>query len=157
MMKNIFLLLLFLFNINCKTEISNQINPPEEVVNLFENYTKLWSEGNLELIANNIYDQPMSIYSKDSILYLKSNEDIKSFLSKTFKNLESNNYGFSTINKWESYREDKNYIIIEMNYTRFLKDSSIMGERFRKASYILRKTDGGLKINSMIPHTILEQ
>ena len=70
-MKNIFLLLLFLFNINCKTEISNKINPPEEVVNLFENYTKLWSDGNLELIANNIYDQPMSIYSKDSILYLK--------------------------------------------------------------------------------------
>lgn len=157
MMKNIFLLLLLLFNINCKTEISNQINPPEEVVNLFENYTKLWSDGNLELIANNIYDQPMSIYSKDSILYLKSNEDVKSFLSKTFKNLEDNNYGFSTINKWESYREDKNYVIIEMNYTRFLKDSSIMGERFRKATYILRKTDRGLKINSMIPHTILEQ
>ena len=99
MMKNIFLLLLLLFNINCKTEISNQINPPEEVVNLFENYTKLWSDGNLELISNNIYDQPMSIYSKDSILYLKSNEDVKSFLSKTFKNLEDNNYGFSTINK----------------------------------------------------------
>ena len=126
-MKNIFLLLLFLFNINCKTEISNKINPPEEVVNLFENYTKLWSDGNLELISNNIYDKPMSIYSKDSILYLMSNEDIKSFLSKTFKTLESNNYGFSTINRWESYREDKNYIIIEMNYTRFLKDSSIMG------------------------------
>ena len=99
----------------------------------------------------------MFIYSKDSILYLMSNEDIKSFLSKTFKTLESNNYGFSTINRWESYREDKNYIIIEMNYTRFLKDSSIMGERFRKATYILRKIDGGLKINSMIPHTILEQ
>ena len=105
MMKNIFLLLLFLFNINCKTEISNQINPPEEVVNLFENYTKLWSDGNLELISNNIYDQPMFIYSNDSILYLKSNEDVKSFLSKTFKTLESNNYGFSTINRWESYRE----------------------------------------------------
>jgi len=105
MMKNIFLLLLFLFNINCKTEISNKINPPEEVVNLFENYTKLWSDGNLELISNNIYDQPMFIYSNDSILYLKSNEDVKSFLSKTFKTLESNNYGFSTINRWESYRE----------------------------------------------------
>ena len=157
MMKNIFLLLLFLFNINCKTEISNKINPPEEVVNLFENYTKLWSDGNLELISNNIYDQPMFIYSNDSILYLKSNEDVKSFLAKTFKTLESNNYGFSTINKWESYREDKNYVIIEMNYTRFLKDSSIMGERFRKATYILRKIYGGLKINSMIPHTILEQ
>jgi len=104
-MKNIFLLLLFLFNINCKTEISNKINPPEEVVNLFENYTKLWSDGNLELISNNIYDQPMFIYSNDSILYLKSNEDVKSFLSKTFKTLESNNYGFSTINRWESYRE----------------------------------------------------
>ena len=156
-MKNIFLLLLFIFNINCKTEISNIINPPEEVVNLFENYTKLWSDGNLELISNNIYDQPMFIYSNDSILYLKSNEDVKSFLAKTFKTLESNNYGFSTINRWESYREDKNYIIIEMNYTRFLKDSSIMGERFRKSSYILRKTDEGLKINSMIPHTILEQ
>lgn len=80
------------------------------------NYTKLWSDGNLELISNNIYDQPISIYSKDSILYLKSNEDVKSFLAKTFKNLEDNNYGFSTINKWESYREDKNYVIIEMNF-----------------------------------------
>jgi hypothetical protein len=153
MMKNIFLLLLFLFNINCKTEISNKINPPEEVVNLFENYTKLWSDGNLELISNNIYDQPMFIYSNDSILYLKSNEDVKSFLSKTFNTLESNNYGFSTINRWESYREDKNYIIIEMNYTRFLKDSTIMGAKNRTATYILRKKNGEFKISALIPHT----
>ncbi len=33
-----------------------------------------------------------------------------------------------------------------MNFTRFFKDSTIMGDKFRKATYILRKSEGKKKI-----------
>jgi hypothetical protein len=88
---------------------------------------------------------------------MKDHEEVSGFLTNTFNNLETNNYGFSVINQWESYREDGNHIVIEMNFTRFLKDSSIMGDKFRKATYILRKSRGKLRIAAIIPHTCLDQ
>lgn len=93
---------------------------------------------------------PISIYSKDSILTLISRDEVKSFLANTFNNLESNNYGFSRINNWEHYRDDEKYIIIEMNFTRFYKDSTVMGDKFRKATYILRKSNENLRISAAI-------
>ncbi len=44
-----------------------------------------------------------------------------------------------------------------MNFTRFFKDSTIMGDKFRKATYILRKSEGNLKISALIPHTTLDE
>jgi hypothetical protein len=146
--------------VSCKTEESggiNHIDPPENVIDLFESYTNLWSEGNIDAITNDIYDLPISIYSKDSILTLISRDEVKGFLANTFNNLESNNYGFSRINNWEHYREDEKYIIIEMNFTRFYKDSTVMGAKFRKATYILRKTNENLRISALIPHIILDE
>jgi hypothetical protein len=123
-----------------KDQKEQNIIPPKRVVKFFENYNKQWSNGNVETIVNDIYDLPMSLYAQDSIHTWKSDDQVRGFLSSTFNNLELNNYGFSVINKWENYREDKKYIIIEMNFTRFFKDSTIMGDKFRKATYILRKT-----------------
>ena len=146
--------------VGCKNEVSkthDQISPSKEVVAFFETYNKLWSEGNFEYIASEIYDLPMTLYLQDSIHYLKSPNEVKSFLMNTFNNLEANHYGFSKINKWENYREDKKYIIIEMNFTRFLQDSTIMGNQFRKATYILIKKNKGFKITAMIPHTIIDK
>ena len=40
-----------------------------------------------------------------------------------------------------------------MNFTRFLKDSSIMGAKNRTATYILRKKNNKYKISALIPHT----
>ena len=146
--------------VSCKTEESkgiHHIDPPEDVIDLFESYTNLWSEGNIDAITNDIYDLPISIYSQDSILTLISRDEVKGFLANTFNNLESNNYGFSRINNWEYYRDDEKYIIIEMNFTRFYKDSTVMGDKFRKATYILRKSNENLRISASIAHTIIEQ
>ena len=55
----------------------------------------------------------------------------------TFDELETNNYGYSIRNSWESYKMDDNLVIVEQNFTRFLKDSTIMGPEERTASYIL--------------------
>ena len=159
MKKFSYTLLLFIMAVSCKTEESksiHQIIPPDNVIDLFERYTNLWSEGNIDAITNEIYDLPISIYSKDSILTLISRDEVKGFLANTFNNLESNNYGFSQINNWEYYREDEKYIIIEMNFTRFYKDSTVMGDKFRKATYILRKTNENLRISALLPHTTLD-
>jgi hypothetical protein len=146
--------------VGCKNEVSkihDQISPPKEVVAFFETYNKLWSEGNFEYITSEIYDLPMTLYLQDTIHYLKSPNEVKSFLTNTFNNLEANHYGFSKINKWENYREDGNYIIVEMNFTRFLKDSTIMGNQFRKATYILNKKNKEFRITAMIPHTVIDK
>ena len=160
MKKLIFLFPLLILIAGCKNEVSNiqnQISPPKEVVAFFETYNKLWSEGNFEFITSEIYDLPMTLYLQDTIHYLKSPDEVKSFLTNTFNNLEANHYGFSKINKWENYREDEKYIIVEMNFTRFLQDSTIMGNQFRKATYILNKKNKRFKITAMIPHTIIDK
>ena len=160
MKKLIFLFPLLILMVGCKNEVSkihDQISPPKEVVAFFETYNKLWSEGNFEYITSEIYDLPITLYLQDTIHYLKSPNEVKSFLTNTFNNLEANHYGFSKINKWENYREDEKYIIIEMNFTRFLQDSTIMGNQFRKATYILNKKNKGFKITAMIPHTIIDK
>jgi len=160
MKKLIFLFPLLILTVGCKNEVSktqDQISPPKEVVAFFETYNKLWSEGNFEYITSEIYDLPMTLYLQDTIHYLKSPDEVKSFLTNTFNNLEANHYGFSKINKWENYREDEKYIIIEMNFTRFLQDSTIMGNQFRKATYILNKKNKGFKITAMIPHAIIDK
>jgi hypothetical protein len=160
MKKLIFLFPLLILIVGCKNEVSkihDQISPPKEVVAFFETYNKLWSEGNFEYITSEIYDLPITLYLQDTIHYLKSSNEVKSFLTNTFNNLEANHYGFSKINKWENYREDGNYIIVEMNFTRFLKDSTIMGNQFRKATYILNKKNKEFRITAMMPHTIIDK
>jgi len=160
MKKLISLLPLLILIVGCKNEVSkthDQISPSKDVVAFFETYNKLWSEGNFEYITSEIYDLPMTLYLQDTIHYLKSPNEVKSFLTNTFNNLEANHYGFSKINKWENYREDGNYIIVEMNFTRFLKDSTIMGNQFRKATYILNKKNKEFRITAMIPHTVIDK
>ena len=160
MKKLISLLPLLILIVGCKNEVSkthDQISPSKDVVAFFETYNKLWSEGNFEYITSEIYDLPMTLYLQDTIHYLKSPNEVKSFLTNTFNNLEANHYGFSKINKWENYREDEKYIIIEMNFTRFLQDSTIMGNQFRKATYILNKKNKEFRITAMIPHTIIDK
>ena len=98
----------------------------KKVINF--SYTKLWLEDNFEQIASDIYDLPITLYLQDTVHYLKSPDELKNFLANTFNNIEANHYGFSTINKLENYREDGKCIIVEMNFTRSLIDSTIMGK-----------------------------
>ena len=80
-------------------------------------------------------------------------DEVKSFLQTTFDDLETNNYGYSIRNNWENYQSKNDMVIIEQNFTRFLKDSSVMKPRERTASYILRKQDNKFKIVALIPHS----
>tara|TARA_Y100000385_G_C12532200_1_gene400084 strand:+ start:13 stop:474 length:462 start_codon:yes stop_codon:yes gene_type:complete len=150
------LLLLSLLFISCQ-ETSNDIVVDPAVEDMYSRYNKAWSDGDFETITNEIYSIPFSLYLQDSTVILSSSEDIKSFLVMTFNELESNNYGYSIRNSWESYKIDDNLVIVEQNFTRFLKDSSIMGPKERTASYILRRSDGNFKISGMVPHTTIAE
>lgn len=150
------LIILSLLFISCQ-ETSNDIVVDPAVEDMYLRYNKAWSDGDFETITNEIYSIPFSLYLQDSTVILSSSEDIKSFLVMTFNELESNNYGYSIRNSWESYKIDDNLVIVEQNFTRFLKDSSIMGPKERTASYILRRSDGNFKIIGMVPHTTIAE
>jgi hypothetical protein len=150
------LIILSLLFISCQ-ETSNDIVVDPAVEDMYLRYNKAWSDGDFETITNEIYSIPFSLYLQDSTVILSSSEDIKSFLVMTFNQLESNNYGYSIRNSWESYKIDDNLVIVEQNFTRFLKDSSIMGPKERTASYILRRSDGNFKISGMVPHTTIAE
>jgi hypothetical protein len=150
------LIILSLLFISCQ-ETSNDIVVDPGVEDMYLRYNKAWSDGDFETITNEIYSIPFSLYLQDSTVILSSSEDIKSFLVMTFNELESNNYGYSIKNSWESYKIDDNLVIVEQNFTRFLKDSSIMGPKERTASYILRRSDGNFQISGMVPHTSIAE
>ena len=148
-----FLILSFIF-ISCQN-ISDEIIVDTDVEDMYLRYNKAWSEGDFETITNEIYSVPFSLYLQDSTIILNSPEDIKNFLIITFDELEMNNYGYSIRNSCESYKIDDNLVIVEQNFTRFLKDSTIMGPAERTASYILRKSNGKFQITGMVPHTTI--
>ena len=138
-----------------KAKESKLINP---LVNqLLSNYVKYWSDQDINKISEEIYGLPFTLYNQDEILVFSTQDQVVSFLTNTFDQLEENNYGYSVTNSFEHYKEDNNIIIIEMNFTRFLKDGSIMGEKEREASYILKNIDGGYKIVALIPHAPISE
>ncbi|OUW65607.1 MAG: hypothetical protein CBD60_03530 [Flavobacteriaceae bacterium TMED200] len=153
MKKLIFPLFILIF-IGCdKTKNTLKIVVDPLVIQMFDKYVDAWSKQEYQKITNEIYDVPFSLYLQDSTSIFNTKEEIKSFLKVTFSELEKNNYGYSIRNQWEHYKVDNDLVVIEMNFTRFYKDSTIMGDNQRTASYILRKTNGVFKISGMIPHT----
>ena len=78
-----------------------------------------------------------------------------SFLENASNQLDKGNYGYSKTNFFEEFREDNNLIILEMNYTRYHKDGSVMGNKEMTATYVLRKSDENYKVISLIPHSSL--
>ncbi len=134
-----------------KAKESKLINP---LVNqLFTNYVKYWSDQDFNKISEEIYGLPFVLYDQDETTVFTAHDQVISFLKNTFNQLEANDYGYSVTNSFEHYKEDNNTIIIEMNFTRFLKDGNIMGDKERKASYILKNIDGSFKIVALIPHS----
>ena len=123
----------------------------------FSNYVEYWSDGDFDKIVKEIYNVPFVVYTQDSTRVMNTSEEVKDFLISTFETLEYNNYGYSIRNKWEHFKSDKNISIIEMNFTRYLKDSTVMDENERSSSYILRKYNGNHRIVGMIPHTPISE
>ena len=154
-MKKLSLLLLISVFLSCDSKSNLKVDSTIEQT--FSNYVEYWSEGDFDKIVNEIYGVPFVLYTQDNTIVMSTDKEIKDFLILTFKMLDSNNYGYSIRNKWEYFKSDKNLSIIEMNFTRYLKDSTVMGDNERTASYILRKYNGNHKIVGMIPHTAVSE
>ena len=150
-MKKLILLLLFIPLFSCNSKSDIKVDNTIELT--FSNYVEYWSEGDFDKIVNEIYGVPFVLYTQESTMVMNTEKEVKDFLISAFETLDSNNYGYSIRNKWEHFKSDKNLSIIEMNFTRYLKDSTIMGASERSASYILRKYNENHKIVGMIPHT----
>ena len=88
-------------------------------------------------------------------IILNNRNELLSFLENASIQLDKGNYGYSKTNFFEEFREDNNLIILEMNYTRYQKDGSVMGNKEMTATYVLRKSDENYKIISLIPHSSL--
>ena len=153
MNKILFFYFILIFT-GCNKSVNSFSIEVDPLVNqMFNKYVDAWSNQEYERITNEVYDVPFSLYLQDSTKVFNTKNEIEIFLKSTFSELEKNNYGYSIRNKWEHYKEDNNLVLIEMNFTRFHKDSSIMGDTERTASYILRKNGKTHKISGMIPHT----
>ena len=154
-MKKLILILVFIPLASC--DLKSDIKVDNSIELTFSNYVEYWSEGDFDKIVNEIYGVPFILYVQDSTIVMNTEREVKDFLISAFETLDSNNYGYSIRNKWEHFKSDKNLSIIEMNFTRYLKDSTIMGPNQRSASYILRQYNGSHKIVGMIPHTPISE
>ena len=154
-MKNlIYYILISVVFYNCKNSPSTKtFNIPSEITTMYSKYVSAWSDADFTTISEEIYELPFSLYLSDSTIIYKTKKELVSFLTNSFNTLEENNYGYSITNSWEHYKKDDDIVVIEMNFTRFLKDSTIMGAKNRTATYILRKKNGEFKISALIPHT----
>ena len=154
-MKNlIYYVLISVVFYNCKkSPTTKTFNIPSEITTMYSKYVSAWSDADFTTISEEIYELPFTLYLSDSTITYKTKKELVSFLTNSFNTLEENNYGYSITNRWEHYKKDDNIVVIEMNFTRFLKDSTIMGAKNRTATYILRKKNDEFKISAMIPHT----
>ena len=116
-MKKLILLLLFIPLVSCDSKSDLKVDSTIEQT--FSNYVESWSEGDFDKIVNEIYGIPFVLYTQDSTMVMNTDKEVKDFLISAFKTLDSNNYGYSTRNKWEHFKADKNLSIIEMNFTRY--------------------------------------
>ena len=152
-MKSLILLIASIIISSCSTEENKAAIVDKEIEDVFKRYVQYWSDSNYDKITEEVYASPMAVYLQDSTIILKSKAEIKNYLISTFNKLEKNNYGFSIRNKWNYFRKEKNIAYIEMHYTRFLKDSSVMLPKDRYSAYILTKEEDKFKISALIPFT----
>ncbi|MGI9559493.1 MAG: hypothetical protein ACR2MJ_01040 [Flavobacteriaceae bacterium] len=154
-MKNlIFVLLVSVILCSCKNAAAKKtFKIPSEITTMYSKYVNAWSDADFSTITDDIYEIPFTLYLNDTTIIYNSKKELVSFLTNSFNTLEKNNYGYSITNSWEHYKKDNNLVVIEMNFTRFLKDSTIMGAKNRTATYILRKKNDKFKISALIPHT----
>ena len=155
MKKIIFLILCFLPSLAIAEESGVKVD--KDVEKFMTVYCEYWSDGDYKKIISETYETPFILYNQDNTKVMKTEAEVEKFLVETFKSLEEKNYGHSIINGWESFKKDRDIILIEMNFTRFLKDGKVMGEDERTASYIIRKKDKGFKILAAIPHTTVAE
>ena len=152
------ILLFLLVSFSCQNNKVNTPQVPTEIEKLVFDLVKAWSKRDADYITDNIYGAPFVLFLEDTTIFLNDFENIKTFLSNTFSNLESSNYSHSTFNKWETFKLRGNTALLEMNFTRFKKNGDVLGEKERTVTYILKKFDKEEKyrIFSIIAHTVVD-
>ena len=156
MIKNILFIFFFVVLNSCSKKEKLQISETQSMIDdMFDEYFEAFSNKEFEKILDKYYDTPFIIYDQNNTIILNNRSELLSFLENASNQLDKGNYGYSKTNFFEEFREDNNLIILEMNYTRYKKDGSVMGNKEMTATYVLRKSDENYKVISLIPHSSL--
>lgn len=156
MIKNILFIFFFVVLNSCSKKEKLHISETQSMIDvMFDQYFEAFSNKEFEKILDKYYDTPFIIYDQNNTIILNNRNELLSFLENASNQLDKGNYGYSKTNFFEEFREDNNLIILEMNYTRYQKDGSVMGNKEMTATYVLRKSDENYKIISLIPHSSL--
>ena len=156
MIKNILFIFFFVMLNSCSKKEKLHISETQSMIDvMFDQYFEAFSNKEFEKILDKYYDTPFIIYDQNNTIILNNRNELLSFLENASNQLDKGNYGYSKTNFFEEFREDNNLIILEMNYTRYQKDGSVMGNKEMTATYVLRKSDENYKIISLIPHSSL--
>ena len=156
MIKNILFIFFFIVLNSCSKNEKLYISETQSMIDdMFDEYFEAFSNKEFEKILDKYYDIPFIIYDQNNTIILNNRNELLSFLENASNQLDKGNYGYSKTNFFEEFREDNNLIILEMNYTRYKKDGSVMGNKEMIATYVLRKSDENYKVISLIPHSSL--
>ena len=156
MIKNILFIFFFVMLNSCSKKEKLHISETQSMIDvMFDQYFEAFSNKEFEKILDKYYDTPFIIYDQNNTIILNNRNELLSFLENAFIQLDKGNYGYSKTNFFEEFREDNNLIILKMNYTRYQKDGSVMGNKEMTATYVLRKSDENYKVISLIPHSSL--
>ena len=156
MIKNILFIFFFIVLNSCSKNEKLYISETQSMIDdMFDEYFEAFSNKEFEKILDKYYDIPFIIYDQTNTIILNNRNELLSFLENASNQLDKGNYGYSKTNFFEEFREDNNLIILEMNYTRYQKDGSVMGNKEMTATYVLRKSDENYKVISLIPHSSL--
>ena len=156
MIKNILFIFFFVVLNSCSKKEKLHISETQSMIDvMFDQYFEAFSNKEFEKILDKYYDTPFIIYDQNNTIILNNRNELFSFLENASNQLDKGNYGYSKTNFFEEFREDNNLVILEMNYTRYQKDGSVMGNKEMTATYVLRKSDENYKIISLIPHSSL--
>ena len=156
MIKNILFIFFFVVLNSCSKKEKLHISETQSMIDvMFDQYFEAFSNKEFEKILDKYYDIPFIIYDQNNTIILNNRNELLSFLENASNQLDKIDYGYSKTNFFEEFREDNNLIILEMNYTRYKKDGSVMGNKEMTATYVLRKSDENYKVISLIPHSSL--
>ncbi len=156
MIKKILFISFFVVLNSCTKNEKLYISETQSMIDdMFDEYFEAFSNKEFEKILDKYYDIPFIIYDQNNTIILNNRNELLSFLENASNQLDKGNYGYSKTNFFEEFREDNNLIILEMNYTRYKKDGSVMGNKEMTATYVLRKSDENYKVISLMPHSSL--
>ena len=156
MIKKILFIFFFVVLNSCSKKEKQHFSETQSIIdNMFDEYFEAFSNKEFDKILDNYYDIPFTIYDQNNTIILNTRNELLSFLENASNQLNKSDYGYSKTNFFEEFREDNNLIILEMNYTRYQKDGSVMGNKELSATYVLRKGDKNYRIICLIPHSSL--